>query len=223
MQAASGLAVAADENRSALAAQVAKRRHAIRRQCDQLSEVSSPLLSALDQLSPLMSIMSEPTYAVSAEPCPRTTAEGENKFWALLESAPAAMVIANQDGIIVLANIQTQKLFGYSREELQGQNVDTLVPERFRGSVTVRLSVARSNDKRCVSIAVRDTGIGIKEEDRSSLFEAFKQLRSTPGRSAEGCGLGLHLSQRLAALRGGEITVQSQFGVGSTFTFALPG
>ncbi len=78
--------------------------------------------------------MSEPTYAVSAEPCPRTTAEGENKFWALLESAPAAMVIANQDGIIVLANIQTQKLFGYSREELQGQNVDILVPERFRGS-----------------------------------------------------------------------------------------
>ncbi len=84
-------------------------------------------------------------------------------------------------------------------------------------------AVARSNDKRCVSIAVRDTGIGIKEEDRSSLFEAFKQLRSTPGRSAEGCGLGLHLSQRLARLLGGEITVQSQFGVGSTFTFALPG
>ena len=563
MQAASGVAVAVDKERSALAAQIAKRRPAIRRQCDQLSEVSSLLLSALDQLSPLISIMSEPTYAVSAEPCPWTTTEGENKFRALLESAPAAMVIANQDGIIVLANIQTQKLFGYSREELQGQNVDILVPERFRGShpsrhwgyfaepglqpvgdsaelfglrkdgtefpvetslsplktdtgmlvtsairditdrkraeerfrdlleswpdaivitnnlaeivvvntqtekmfgyartellgrpietlipqrdrdrnpehhrpnyfrephvrqngtdielfgvrkdgsefpveirlsplhteegmlvnssirditerkrsqdalrdknielekaskakdnflatmshelrtplnailgftgtllmrlpgpltgdqerqlqtvrnsarhllslindlldlakidsgeVTLRfvpincqevvseivetlrplaaekglelsiempkdpitaltdhralsqilinltnnaikftqkgsvrlhLSASRCNDKRCVSIAVKDTGIGIKDEDRSSLFEAFKQLRSTPGRAAEGCGLGLHLSQRLASLLGGEISVQSQFGVGSTFTFALPG
>lgn len=58
--------------------------------------------------------------------------KAEDKFKALLESAPEAMIIVNREGRIELINAQTERLFGYSRAELLGKSVDMLVPERFR-------------------------------------------------------------------------------------------
>jgi hypothetical protein len=58
----------------------------------------------------------------------------EDKFRALLESAPDAMVIADASGNISLINAQTEKLFGYKREELLGHPVENLIPDRFRGN-----------------------------------------------------------------------------------------
>ena len=56
----------------------------------------------------------------------------EDRFRLAVESAPNAMVMVNQEGKIVLVNVQTEKVFGYHREELIGQAVDILVPNRFR-------------------------------------------------------------------------------------------
>ncbi|MGH9418736.1 MAG: PAS domain S-box protein, partial [Thermoanaerobaculia bacterium] len=81
-------------------------------------------------LSPLRT--DEGTLVMSAIRDTSEQKRAEQKFRGLLESAPDAMVIANRAGEIVLVNAQTERLFGYPREELLGKNVEILVPERFR-------------------------------------------------------------------------------------------
>jgi PAS domain S-box-containing protein len=72
------------------------------------------------------------------------------------------------------------------------------------------------------TLAVRDTGIGIKPENLPRLFKEFEQIDSGPGRRYEGTGLGLALTRKLVELQGGDITVESEYGKGTTFTVHLP-
>jgi signal transduction histidine kinase len=84
--------------------------------------------------------------------------------------------------------------------------------------------VALKPDAPWIALLVSDTGIGIAERDRERIFEEFEQVNAGPrGESmSRGTGLGLPISRRLARLLGGDITVESMVGKGSTFTLWLP-
>jgi len=85
-----------------------------------------------------------------------------------------------------------------------------------------RVDVIAKMDTTVVAIAVQDTGIGIAPEDQAAVFEEFKQVGRDYTRKAEGTGLGLALTKRFVELHGGEISLASAPGKGSTFTITLP-
>jgi PAS domain S-box-containing protein len=83
-------------------------------------------------------------------------------------------------------------------------------------------SAQNDNNGNFIEISVEDTGIGIKPEDMPKLFHEFSQLESAYTKKYEGSGLGLALTQKLVKLHGGDIRVESEFGRGSAFVFAIP-
>ena len=85
----------------------------------------------------------------------------------------------------------------------------------------VRVSARRGPDDTVV-FAVADTGIGIAPADHGRVFQEFSQIESPVQKKVRGTGLGLPLSQKLARLLGGSITLESEPGVGSTFSLILP-
>ncbi|MFZ0499200.1 MAG: response regulator [Steroidobacteraceae bacterium] len=92
---------------------------------------------------------------------------------------------------------------------------------KFTDKGSVRLTV-HAADAHSVSFAVRDTGIGISPEQHGVIFEAFRQADGSTHRKYGGTGLGLSISRDLARLLGGDISVESIPGAGSTFELTLP-
>lgn len=93
---------------------------------------------------------------------------------------------------------------------------------KFTETGSVIVNVSFDCDRKILSIAVQDTGIGLTSDEQSQLFQDFHQADANVQRKYGGTGLGLALSQKLAVKLGGSIRLRSEKGVGSTFTFELP-
>ncbi|HEY4910096.1 MAG TPA: GAF domain-containing protein [Methylomirabilota bacterium] len=85
-----------------------------------------------------------------------------------------------------------------------------------------KITMSAALNGAAVEVSVADTGIGIAAEDQQAIFEEFRQVGSDYARKREGTGLGLALARRLVELHGGTLTVASEPGKGSTFTFTIP-
>ena len=91
-----------------------------------------------------------------------------------------------------------------------------------RGTITVDARQVQEDGRDWIAIAVADTGIGMTPEQMGKLFQEFSQAEASTGRKYGGTGLGLAISQRFCRMMGGDITVESKPGMGSTFTICLP-
>ncbi len=91
------------------------------------------------------------------------------------------------------------------------------------GYITLKIEpLVKNDDEVLLQTTIQDTGIGIKKADLEKLFQSFQQLDSKRNRNLEGTGLGLAISQQLLHLMMGTISVESEYGKGSKFTFQLP-
>jgi PAS domain S-box-containing protein len=98
--------------------------------------------------------------------------------------------------------------------------IDNAIKFTGRGEVALRIGIeSQSESEVCLQFLVSDSGIGIRADKQQLIFEAFTQADNSTTRKYGGTGLGLSISSRLVSLMGGEISVESETGRGSTFRF----
>ena len=91
-----------------------------------------------------------------------------------------------------------------------------------KGSVTLEVDYKeKGTDSIILEVSIKDTGMGIKEEDIHKLFSAFERIEEKRNRTIEGTGLGMNITQQLLHLMGTTLKVESVYGQGSTFSFEL--
>lgn len=128
------------------------------------------------------------------------------------------------DLILEIAQDVPYKLFGdeIHIRQIIGNLLSNAVRYTDKGKITLHLSWKEvSKDSIEIYVIVKDTGIGIKEEDIPKLFKAFQRMDSTIRSKDDRTGLGLAITQRLIEMMGGKLEVQSVYGKGSAFSFKI--
>lgn len=128
------------------------------------------------------------------------------------------------DLVLEIAQDVPYKLFGdeIHIRQIIGNLLSNAVRYTDKGRITLHLSWKEvSKDSIEIYVIVKDTGIGIKEEDIPKLFQAFQRMDSTIRSKDDRTGLGLAITQRLLELMGSKLEVQSVYGKGSAFSFKI--
>jgi PAS domain S-box-containing protein len=115
------------------------------------------------------------------------------------------------------------RLFG---DELRVKQIlNNILSNAFKytreGTVTLQVRWERQENNACMIFTVTDTGQGIRKEDLAKLFTEYAQLETRANRKIEGTGLGLSITKKLVEMMGGSITVESEYGKGSSFTVRI--
>ncbi|MBM7062562.1 response regulator [Pseudomonas sp. UL073] len=131
--------------------------------------------------------------------------------------------LAGERGLqfVVEAGSGLPEHFSSDRQRVE-QILKNLLANAFKFTERGQVSLSAARQANGLAFAVHDTGIGIAADQQQLIFEAFRQADGTSNRRFGGTGLGLSISRDLAQLLGGEISVSSTPGQGSTFTLLLP-
>ena len=131
--------------------------------------------------------------------------------------------LALQKNIALVADIQLQDSSLVQDSNFVKRTLTNLLSNaiKFTEAGRVRVNVWEINTGR-IAIAVSDTGIGIAPKDREKIFQAFRQADQSFTRQHSGTGLGLAITQSLVKMMGGEISLDSEIGKGSTFKVEIP-
>ena len=135
---------------------------------------------------------------------------------------------ARDKGLEFIVNVDENLPDGLWGDEVRVRQVITNLLNnavKYTDSGSVRMGVrceARGEDRIALVVSVKDTGIGIRQEDIDRLFTKFERVDLDRNSTVEGAGLGLAISRSLLDMMGGTISVESAYGQGSTFTVVLP-
>ncbi len=137
------------------------------------------------------------------------------------ETLKAVTPLAEAKGLGLAAQVPPDVTLTSDRRRVKQVLVNLLGNAiKFSDQGTVRVEAVSAPDR--VTVGVIDNGIGIRREDLDKLFLAFGQIDMSSTKKYEGTGLGLYLSKKILTLLGGTISVASEYGHGTTFTFTLP-
>jgi PAS domain S-box-containing protein len=133
---------------------------------------------------------------------------------------------SEKKGIEIAFSAEQGPILVSADEELVSKVLNNLINNAIKftiqGGITVSTTIEENDHGQFGCVHVADTGIGIKAEYQSIIFDEFRQVSEGQTRSYDGSGLGLHISKRFAEMMGGTLRVQSKFEEGSTFTLSLP-
>jgi signal transduction histidine kinase len=125
-------------------------------------------------------------------------------------------------GVRLVKEVQTSLPLAFTDQDKIKQILLNLLSNAAKFTHTGQISLQVRLEDKFLVLSVRDTGIGIPPQALERIFEEFQQVDTSTTRQYGGTGLGLSISRSLAKLLGGEMTVSSQVGVGSTFSASIP-
>jgi len=188
---------------------------------DMLETVESAATSLLAIVDDVLDLSKVEAGKLTLNPAPFAVAEIVDEVTALL--AP----VAQRQGISLEAEVRGVRSYllgdGHRIRQILVNLVGNAVKFTHRGGVTIKVTtVALEGDDALLCMEVADTGIGIPEERRRTIFDAFTQADPSTTRRYGGTGLGLTITARLVGLMGGSIDLASEEGKGSTFSVRIP-
>lgn len=179
----------------------------------------SDLLQLINDILDLARIESgKVALNMNPEPLSNIAADVEQLFKVVADEKDIRFTVHILPGTPEVITTDKQKL---------GQVIKNLLSNAFKftsqsGSVALTFSNTFRQNQPCLSVAVKDSGIGIAPSDQEVIFEAFQQADGSINRKFGGTGLGLSISKELVRILGGSIEVESTPSVGSVFTVFIP-